>query len=143
MALSPYQDHEIRILAEHLKDRLNSEPEADGCVVRGLAVTNCYHFKELPLLAVYRVRSEGEFLERSEINIVYYVGSMVDYSKIEGVMNWVSKKIAGYLKEYSDYFECPLVESGLRCEFKILRLNEQQMLPHLRITATIQDRHLQ
>ena len=142
MTFSPQEDHELRTLAQHLKERLNAEPDGGGAVVKSLAVTNCYHFKELPLLAVYRVSSSGPLLEESQINIVYYVGSMVDYSKVEGVFNWVSKKIAQYLNEYGESYECPTILDGLQCEFKLLRLNDATMLPHVRIFATIRDRHL-
>ncbi len=146
MTLNPQADTAIRDLAEYLKEGLNNdEAVKQWTVVKGLSVVHSYAFKEMPLLAVYRTRSYGKLLDRSQLNIVYFIGAIADYSQVEGALNWVSKKIASLLIDYEYQSEClKFIDlENMTCDFQLLLENTRGMvLPHIRISTEVEDRHL-
>ena len=124
MAITPTHDPTLEHLALYLKEGLNEAARLHGsvCVVGVNTYSSLIQATDqFPLLQVYRMRSRGSSLDECQVEIAYYLPSMVEQQTLPAMCRWVEKTICGLLADY-EYTDTVCLEfdlDTLRSEYGI------------------------
>lgn len=143
LTLTPDFDPTCRKLTEFLAEHLN-KLEADETVVQTALDYDAMigaQGVDFPLLQVYRMGSSSVYLEKSEINIDYYLYDLQAYWQRPGILRLVEVAIAHLIEDTLPY-------AGLEPEIQVkvkgsdrgyVKFESGEIFPYTRINAELEE----
>lgn len=143
LILTPEYDPTCRKLTEFLAEHLNKLEADETVVTTALDYDAMIGMQgvDFPLLQVYRMDSVGTYLERSQINIDYYLFDMAAYWQRPGILRLVEVAIAHLIEDTLPY-------SGLEPEIQVkvkgsdrgyVKFESGEVFPYTRLNAELKE----
>jgi hypothetical protein len=143
LILTPEFDPTCRHLANFLAGRLNLL-EADETVVQTALDYDAMIGAQgvaFPLLQVYRMGSSSVYLEKSDINIDYYLYDLQAYWQRPGILRLVEVAIAHLIQDNLPYSGLePEIQVKVKgCDRGYVKFESGEIFPYTRLSAELQE----
>ncbi|PZV19182.1 MAG: hypothetical protein DCF22_00510 [Leptolyngbya sp.] len=142
LILTPEFDPTCRKLTEFLAEHLN-KLEAEETVVQTALDYDAIGMQgvDFPLLQVYRLGSSETYLERSQINIDYYLLDVAAYWQRPGILRLVEVAIAHLIQDKLPYYGLePEIQVQVRGSDRgYVKFESGEVFPYTRITAELEE----